>query len=111
MELGADQAHFLQLTTVPVGSYPPNRLGIHDMHGNVAEWCEDVYDPDFYASSAALGPDPTAPADGFIRDRVVRGGSWGDFASECRSGTRDRENPRRQGDSNTIGFRVAFSSR
>ena len=47
--------------TTKVGSYPPNKLGLYDMHGNVWQWCEDLYDP--------TGPLALA--------RVLRGGSWG----------------------------------
>lgn len=67
-----------------VGSKNPNRWGIHDMYGNVAEWCHDIYDPQYYASSPAQ--DPTGPvAQTADVKRVMRGGSWKATASMCRS--------------------------
>lgn len=60
------------LGTAPVGSFPPNALGLHDMAGNVWEWCADWFDPYYYASSPSL--DPRGPANGTCR--VQRGGSW-----------------------------------
>ncbi|MCR5335540.1 MAG: SUMF1/EgtB/PvdO family nonheme iron enzyme [Synergistes sp.] len=68
--------------TVNVGSFKPNALGLYDMHGNVAEWCWDVYGP--YGSEARK--DPTGPAAG--SRRVNRGGGWNDFAKNIRSAYR-----------------------
>ena len=57
---------------VPVGSYPPNRYGLYDMAGNVAEWVADAYGEDYYKTSP---PDnPKGPDKG--RFRVIRGGGW-----------------------------------
>lgn len=56
--------------TAPVGSFPPNPWGLHDMLGNVMEWCEDYHGP--YAKGAAI--DPKGPPSGTFR--VLRGGSY-----------------------------------
>jgi formylglycine-generating enzyme required for sulfatase activity len=62
-----------------VGSYKANQWGLYDMHGNVYEWCLDwVYK---YPTEAVT--DPTGNADG--EKRIVRGGSWENYARECRS--------------------------
>jgi acetoin utilization deacetylase AcuC-like enzyme/formylglycine-generating enzyme required for sulfatase activity len=68
-------------TTHPVGTRKPNPWGLHDMHGNVAEWCNDRYDPNYYAKSPA--ENPRGPAEGL--ERVVRGGGWNSTAGGCRS--------------------------
>ena len=58
--------------TAPVGSYPPNAFGLHDMVGNAWEWVSDRYDEDYYAASPLQ--DPQGPEAGSMR--VRRGGSW-----------------------------------
>jgi formylglycine-generating enzyme required for sulfatase activity len=68
----------------PVGQKKPNRWGIYDLYGNVSEWCEDVYSPDYYQTSPAA--DPTGPASpGKDVKRVMRGGSWKSSADMCRA--------------------------
>jgi formylglycine-generating enzyme required for sulfatase activity len=92
---------------VPVGGYPPNAWGIHDMHGNTFEWCRDWYhqalpggvDPDLHDASDGA----TRNSDGSI-SRSRRGGSWGDDGWACRSASRLRFEPERRYDH--IGFRV-----
>lgn len=67
------------------GSRKPNRWQLFDMHGNVAEWTMDKFDPQYYAQSP--GQDPwNRPAD--IYPRVTRGGSWMDNADQLRCGAR-----------------------
>jgi len=88
--------------TLPVGSYPPNDFGLHDTHGNLAEWTLDRYNGRLYGGSLV---DPRPRDAG--RRVVVRGGSWEDFAVRVRSAARDEI----RGDtkSNAIGFRVALA--
>lgn len=68
----------------PVGTKAPNGLGIHDMSGNVWEWCQDSYDPEFYASSPRINPLASLSSP----YRVLRGGSWDDLPKFVRTGIR-----------------------
>lgn len=86
--------------TTNVGVFPPNGWGLHDMHGNAAEWCWDWYETDF-ASSPPV--DPRGPASGV--QRVVRGGSWLVSESNCRSASRFFHAP--EDCKYYTGFRVA----
>jgi formylglycine-generating enzyme required for sulfatase activity len=72
--------------TTKVGSYPPNKLGLYDMHGNVSQWCSDLCKPGSLA-------------------RVWRGGSWSLGGVFCRSASRYWFGP--DGFSQIIGFRLA----
>jgi formylglycine-generating enzyme required for sulfatase activity len=78
------------------------------MHGNVFEWCEDVYDPLFYDNPNAGGPNPVSTAGSEFRG--VRGSSFvglaaGFSARDCRSAGRFKNRPENK--SSTIGFRPA----
>ena len=87
--------------TAPVGSFPANAFGLHDMHGNVWEWVQDCY-KDSYAGAP---PDGRATTDVASCLRVLRGGSWYDKPQDLRSAGRSAVRPvNRYGGS---GFRVA----
>ncbi len=90
--------------TVSVASFEPNGFGLHQMHGNVFERCQDVYDEGFYASPEASRKDPVCTS-GSV-DRVSRGGSWGHDGRRCRSADRYRFGPGVR--FRYLGFRPAF---
>jgi formylglycine-generating enzyme required for sulfatase activity len=79
------QGPYLQRTT-RVGAYPSNKLGLCDMHGNLVQWCEDLYHPK-------------------RSDRVFRGGCWSYGAGDCRAAFRGRFGPDRR--FSGLGFRLA----
>ncbi|MGF1578397.1 MAG: formylglycine-generating enzyme family protein [Gemmataceae bacterium] len=85
--------------TVPVKSFLPNAWGLHAMHGNIFEWCQDWWYGDY---TGRLRIDPTGPTEG--SRRVFRGGSWGSPARCSRSAFRLRAVP---GYFDGIGFRCA----
>jgi formylglycine-generating enzyme required for sulfatase activity len=92
---------YLERTT-SVGSYAPNAWGLHDMHGNVWEWCSDRYG--VYPNGSVT--DPQGAQTGTFR--VFRGGSYGDYAFYCRSANRFHDFP--NGWYVNIGFRVVLAS-
>jgi formylglycine-generating enzyme required for sulfatase activity len=103
--LSATQANFNNHLgrTTGVGSFPTNGFGLHEMHGNIWEWCQDWFDANYYANSP--NEDPQGPQSG--EGRVLRGGSWSGDAWLCRSALRYRGAPGFR--YFNIGFRVALT--
>ncbi|MCI5132456.1 MAG: formylglycine-generating enzyme family protein [Candidatus Electrothrix sp. EH2] len=92
--------------THPVGEKKANAWGLHDMHGNVWEWCQDRYDTEYYAECQKQGvtKNPQGPSSGSFR--VIRGGSWDDGPGNVRSAYRNGDSPGLR-DLN-LGFRLVL---
>ena len=90
------------LPLATVGSYPPNQFGLHDMRGNLYEWCADWFARDYYRRSPV--DDPPGPESGYLR--VIRGGDWL-FVGEGCTINRRIASPWHSGA--FLGFRVAAS--
>jgi formylglycine-generating enzyme required for sulfatase activity len=89
--------------TSPVGCFKANAFGLYDMNGNTWQWCQDLYGD--YQEGAVT--DPTGADTGV--GRVIRGGSWCNGASHCRSAFRNFAKP--HGQSYCFGFRVVVAAR
>jgi formylglycine-generating enzyme required for sulfatase activity len=90
--------------TCKVGSYLPNAWRLHDMHGNVWQWCQDWYKADYYTHSPK--EDPQGPNSG--PGRVLRGGAWDYNGWNCRSACRIFGYP--AGRDYNSGFRVVCAA-
>ncbi|MBF0102548.1 MAG: formylglycine-generating enzyme family protein [Desulfobacterales bacterium] len=124
--------------TVDVGTFPPNPFGLYDMHGNVCEWCLDIY-TDFYNQKQDMAISNCLSCEnlfivinGLIHQlyshdshhddfnivdfnienrtsgRVIRGSSWRSYARRCRSSYRDEASPSYRYDN--LGFRLVMST-
>jgi eukaryotic-like serine/threonine-protein kinase len=91
--------------TAPVGSLGEgvNGFGLYDMHGNVSEWCLDAFHNNYMGAPS----DGSEWEGGDTAARVLRGGSWVDYAGDCRSADRVRGLPDIRGFS--VGFRVVLA--
>lgn len=89
--------------TAPVGTYTPNDLGVHDLTGNVAEWCSDWYLPNYYNQNQK--DNPLGPPKGHAK--IVRGGSWESSPKETLTTSRDYHPPEFR--SCFIGFRICYT--
>ncbi len=90
--------------THPVGQKPPNKFGLYDMHGNVSEWCWEVYDQGCYRPPPVIdASSPPEQASG----RVRRGGGWGGASRFARSAMRFKDAPSNR--INRLGVRLARS--
>ena len=100
--------------TTPIGKYPPNGYGLHDMAGNVSEWYLDEWDKNFYKFSESHNPVSGGSIESIIENvtksktsRVVRGGSWYSSEQEARVSNRDCLVPWKT--KSLIGFRCVRS--
>lgn len=102
--LTRDMANFNGDKTRCAGFFKPNALGLYDMHGNVSEWCRDVYVEGWYGHADTPSENPLCLQGG--ERRVHRGGSWKSPASDCRCANRFAE--QRFYRDPSVGFRPAF---
>jgi formylglycine-generating enzyme required for sulfatase activity/serine/threonine protein kinase/Leucine-rich repeat (LRR) protein len=84
----------------PVGRFTANVLGLQDFCGNVAEWCSDRYDAEYYKTSPLENPRGAAAG----RYRVIRGSSWQSSVADCRPELRSFAAPNRA--QLNVGFRI-----
>ncbi len=97
-------SHDGQIFPAPVGSFPPNKFGLHDVHGNVWEWTSDWYDAEYFAKSTV--DDPPGPRSG--EARVRRGGAWHTVAIWARLSFRNYNTP--QSRYPNLGFRPVLNA-
>ncbi len=94
--------------TMPVDSFQPNDFGLYNMHGNVHEYCADIYNREYYSLPQAKDGDHACdiPTTGKTLTYVIRGGGWMSQAVNCRSAK--RSNFKAINKSNGLGFRPVY---
>ncbi|WP_293127106.1 bifunctional serine/threonine-protein kinase/formylglycine-generating enzyme family protein [Microcoleus sp. bin38.metabat.b11b12b14.051] len=92
--------------TTAVGSFPPNSFGLYYMHGNVFEWCQDIWHDNY---NGAPTDGSAWESGGDSKNRVLRGGSWLIDAVNCRAAYRGNHSPDNRG-SYSFGFRVVCAA-
>jgi formylglycine-generating enzyme required for sulfatase activity len=108
--------------TSPVGSFPPNRFGLYDMHGNVLQYVQDCFSSDYrrlprdgapFLVSEKMTSNPIKELNGLdsCSIHMLRGGDWGDPGSMIRSSARNFQLPPSSFRSGGVGFRVALGER
>ena len=100
---GQGPAGICRGTTTPPRMFPPNRFGLYDMHGNVWEYCLDVWTVNYVEVPLDGRANLDGAPDSF---RVLRGGSWSHNPAICRSAYRDKIPPDSPGWQGRIGVRV-----
>src|SRR6516162_2143456 len=100
---GHGPAGIFRGTTTRPGTFPPNRFGLYDMHGNVWEYCLDKETANYADAPLDSSPYLSGPADSL---RMLRGGSWSHNPAICRSAYRDSIAPGNSGWQGRIGLRV-----
>jgi len=91
-------------STHPVGEKMQNAWGLYDMHGNVWEWCSDIYHENYTGAPSNGSSWETGTVDNL---RALRGGSWGNLVVNCRSASRDRDYADIRND--RLGFRLVVA--
>jgi len=100
-------ARSLYPCTTEVRAYPANDYGLYDVIGNVAEWCDDWYDPAYYTNGAATDPVGARPQPTLLgaTNKAIRGGGW-DYSPSKRASLSGRAKWHARTGAQDIGFRV-----
>jgi formylglycine-generating enzyme required for sulfatase activity len=97
--------YYYRGSLTPVGTYPANGFGLHEMHGNIWEWCSDWYNSQEYERGDVVDPRNDTPS----LSRITRGGCYAAAGASCRSARRGTARP--QDHTPYSGFRVVMVQR